>query len=92
MHILTTKADQKVCHKLLKCFNTSIPVHSVNELGNKNVHIIPMEDKEQTYNKLDSIKQAILINKLDKIKMDRQYCHETICIRQLCKYSSVNIL
>ena len=65
---LSVNTDQHICHTLPQCFNTSIPVQSVDELGNENVHIIPLDDDEdQRYESLDRSGKTIVIDELDKL-------------------------
>ena len=70
---LTASAQPHQCAKLPLCMNTSSPVLTIDEQGNENVHIIPLDDDDKSFHEIKSSNKKIIIDELDQLEIAKRY-------------------
>ena len=68
--VVTKSGKEKVFPKLTmdpKCLRTSAPLIEVDELGNEEIRIMPLDDEEAEISNIYPSKRTIYVDELDKI-------------------------
>lgn len=65
MQSFVASTDHHTNTQLPVCMNTSTPIISIDEQGHENVHIIPLDDDDQSFHDISGPTNKIVINELD---------------------------
>ena len=74
--VVTKSGEEKVFPKLTidpKCLRTSAPLIEVDELGNEEITIMPLDDEEAEFSAIYPKKRTVYVDELDKIDSQRRY-------------------
>ena len=58
-----------------KCLRASVPIIEVDELGNKEIQVMPLDDEEAMISNIYPSKRTVQIDELDKIGIQRRYTY-----------------
>ena len=56
-----------------KCLQTSAPIIEVDEFGNKEIRVMPLDDDEAMISNVYPSKRTVYVDELDQIDIQRRY-------------------
>ena len=74
--VVTESGDKKLFPKLTmdpRCLRTSAPIIEVDELGNEEIRVMPLDDEEADIHNVRTNKTTVYVDELDKIDSRRRY-------------------